>query len=118
MRNIILQRKLSILLPDMEHSIFETNRTALQSICEKYRVLKLFAFGSVTTARFDYDKSDLDLMVELEHMPPIQKGEYLMAIWNELEQLFGRKVDLLTDQPIKNPYFRSEVFSTRQLITI
>jgi hypothetical protein len=90
----------------------------LQSICEKYRVSKLFAFGSVTTARFDYDKSDLDLMEELEHMPPIQKGEYLMAIWSELEQLFGRKVDLLTDQPIQNPYFRSEVFSTRQLITI
>jgi len=57
----------------MEHSIFETNRTVLQSICEKYRVSKLFAFGSVTTARFDYDKSDLDLMVELEHIPPFRK---------------------------------------------
>jgi predicted nucleotidyltransferase len=33
-----------------------------------------------------------------------------------VDRLFGRPVDLVTEQSIRNPYFRREVESTRQLI--
>ena len=33
-----------------------------------------------------------------------------------LERLFGRPVDLGTEQSIRNPYFRREVEATRQLL--
>ncbi len=33
-----------------------------------------------------------------------------------VERLFGRPVDLVTEESIRNPYFRSEVESTRQLV--
>lgn len=77
---------------------------------------KLYAFGSVLTERFDEDRSDLDFLVELAPMPPIEKGETLMSLWDALEELFERKVDLLTDQPIKNPYLKRSIDQTKQLV--
>ena len=97
-------------------NIIEKHIEQLNAICEKYGVDKLFAFGSVVTERFDLDKSDLDFFVEMTAMPPLERGEKLMDLWTALEKLFGRKVDLLTDQPIKNPYFKKSVEATKRLI--
>lgn len=97
-------------------AIIKTHFDELTELCERFRVDKLFAFGSVVTNRFDPQASDLDLIVELEAMPPVEKGEMLIGLWDALEKLFGLKVDLLTDQPIKNPYLRQEVEKTKRLI--
>ena len=88
----------------------------LQALCEKYRVVRLYAFGSVLTDRFHPRWSDVDLQVVLEPMPPLERGGNLNHLWHDLQDLFGRQVDLLTDQPIENPYFREELDSTKQLI--
>ena len=88
----------------------------LTALCHRFGVVRLYAFGSVVTDRFDPDKSDLDLLVELEEMPPLDRGETLINLWDALEELFVRKVDLLTDQPIQNPYLRAQVHRTKQLI--
>lgn len=97
-------------------AIIKTHFDELTELCERFRVDKLFAFGSVVTNRFDPQASNLDLIVELEAMPPVEKGEMLIGLWDALEKLFGLKVDLLTDQPIKNPYLRQEVEKTKRLI--
>lgn len=97
-------------------AIIKTHFDELTELCERFRVDKLFAFGSVVTNRFAPQASDLDLIVELEAMPPVEKGEMLIGLWDALEKLFGLKVDLLTDQPIKNPYLRQEVEKTKRLI--
>ena len=97
-------------------SIIAQHFERLTELCEEFRVDRLFAFGSVVTKRFNPQTSDLDLIVELEPMPPIEKGETLINLWEALENLFERKVDLLTDQPIKNPYLRRNVEKTKQLI--
>ncbi len=88
----------------------------LQALCEKYRVVQLYAFGSVLTERFHPRWSDVDLQVVLEPMPPMETGRNLNQLWQELEDFFKRKVDLLSDQPIENPYFREELEDTKQLI--
>ena len=88
----------------------------LREVCQLHRVDKLYAFGSVLTERFDENRSDLDFLVELAPLPPIEKGETLMNLWDALEELFERKVDLLTDQPIKNPYLKRSIDQTKQLI--
>ena len=94
----------------------EKRMPQLQALCEKYRVARLYAFGSVLTDRFHPRWSDLDLQVVLEPMPPLERGETILALWDDLEDLFEKKVDLLTDQPIENPYFKEEVDNTKQLI--
>lgn len=95
---------------------FTDNQEALIGLCEKFRVSKLYVFGSAAKNKFDMETSDIDLMVELEPMPPIEKGEALMSLWDAFEDLFSRKVDLLTDQPIRNPYLRQSIEETKRLI--
>jgi len=89
---------------------------AIIEICERHHVLKLYVFGSVITAKFDPDRSDIDLIVELAPMPSEEKGEHLLDLWDELEELFQRKVDLLTDQPIKNTFLKKNIEKTKLLI--
>lgn len=86
------------------------------SLCEKHNVSKLFAFGSVVSDKFSNSRSDIDLYVELLPMSAIERGQALMDLWDQLELLFGCKVDLLADQPIRNIYFLTELEKTKQLI--
>jgi uncharacterized protein len=98
------------------HKIISENLDNIVQICEKYNVTRLYVYGSVVTEKFSDESSDLDLLVELEPMPVIDRGEKLIQFWDELENLFHRKVDLLTDQPIKNQYFKAQVEKTKKLI--
>lgn len=86
------------------------------SLCKAHNVKKMYAFGSAITPRFDAGKSDVDIMVEINENDPLQKGEKLLSLWDKLEDFFKRKVDLLTDQPIKNPYLKSSIERTKILI--
>ena len=107
-----LQTKRNMDLP----KIIEENLDKIIEICHKFGVKKIYAFGSVITNRFDPEKSDLDFVVEMEEMPPLIRGEKLIALWEALEDLFYRKVDLITDQSIKNPYLRANINKTKRLI--
>jgi predicted nucleotidyltransferase len=97
-------------------NLIEENKKALFDICIKYQVEKMYAFGSVLTNQFNSDKSDVDLVVELKPLPVFEKGEKLISLWDELENLFKRKVDLLTDQPIRNAVFKQQIERTKKLI--
>ena len=88
----------------------------LTQLCEQYRVEKLYVFGSVITERFNPLTSDIDLIVELQPRPPTEYGGALIDFRIDLEALFERKVDLLSDQPIKNIIFKRVVERTKQLI--
>lgn len=84
--------------------------------CKSHNVKYLYAFGSSITDKFDIEKSDIDLVVEIDEIDPIQRGEKLISLWDYFELFFNRKVDLLTDSAIKNPYLRKSIDSTKILI--
>lgn len=86
------------------------------SVCQKHKVKYLYAFGSSVNDRFDYDKSDIDLLVEIDEVDPVERGEKLISLWDTFERFFHRKVDLLTDSSIRNPYLRKSIDSTKILI--
>lgn len=96
--------------------VLKDNIHSLIEICERHQVSKLFVFGSVITGEFDLEESGIDLIVELAQMSPEEKGDHLIDLWDELEALFQKKVDLLTDQPIKNPFLKESVEKTKLLI--
>ena len=102
---------------EIEHiPILKDNIQSLVEICKRHHVSKLFVFGSAISGKFDATHSDIDLVVELLPMPPEEKGEHLLELWDELEVLLQRKVDLLTDQPIKNPFLRKDIEQSKRLI--
>ncbi len=88
----------------------------LIALCERHGVARLYAFGSSVTDRFDEVTSDVDLLVELPTADPLQRGETLLVLWEEMETLFGRRVDLLTPESVRNPYLSKSIEQTRILL--
>ncbi len=98
-------------------AIVEQRKTALVELCRRYRVERLYLFGSAVLGHFDVRRSDLDFLVRFSDREPT--GEYAdryLGFAEALERLFDRPVDVITEESIHNPYFRSEVESTRQLL--
>ncbi len=92
----------------------EYDEAALVQICQRWHIRELKLFGSQARGDARPD-SDVDLMVSFdEGMAP---GLFrFTGLIEELEQLYGKHVDLLTDQPIRNPYRRASI--ERDLISI
>jgi hypothetical protein len=86
------------------------------ALCKTHKVKKLYAFGSSTNDRFKPKESDIDLLVEIDDDDPIERGEKLLSFWDRIESFFNRKVDLLTDSSLRNPFLRKSIDSTKVLI--
>ena len=80
-------------------NLIEKNIQKIAALCKKHKVSQLFVFGSILTGRFN-DGSDIDL-IDFKY---------------SLEDLFGREVDLLEEQTIKNPYLKKNLDATKMLI--
>lgn len=87
-----------------------------KNLCQDHKVKYLYAFGSSITENFNEDTSDIDLIVEIDEPDPIEKGEKLISLWNNFESFFQRKVDMLTETSIKNPFLKREINSKKLLI--
>ena len=85
--------------------LIERHIKSIAALCRKYKVNRLFVFGSVLTDRFN-DGSDIDMVVE-DYFDNYFDFKY------SLQDLFGREVDLVEEQTIRNPYFRKSVDSTK-----
>ncbi|HEY9116065.1 MAG TPA: nucleotidyltransferase domain-containing protein [Bacteroidales bacterium] len=85
-------------------------------LCQAHHVKYLYAFGSSTTEKFNPQKSDIDLLVEVDFSDPIERGEKLISFWDRLEIFFNRKVDLLTESSLRNPFLRKSIDSSKVLI--
>ena len=83
--------------------LIETNIQKIAALCKKYKVNKLFVFGSILTNRFN-DNSDVDLVVSFNKAEVSDYFDNYFDFKYALEELFGREVDLLEEQTIKNPY--------------
>ncbi len=95
--------------------LIELNIEKIRALCKKYKVAKLWVFGSVLTPRFN-DKSDIDFSVVFHYDQIHDLFLTFFDFIEELQQLLGRKVDLVDETAVKNPYFRSELDATKQLI--
>jgi len=96
--------------------IIEKNKIRLNEIFRRHRIEKAYLFGSAAKDNFE-SNSDIDLYVEIsEGIEPAERGELLWSLYDELGKLFKRKIDLVTGQSLRNPYFIEELEETKQLI--
>ena len=97
-------------------TLIKEKYTDFVDLCRSHKVDKIYAFGSSITDHFDPNTSDIDLVVKIDIEDPADRGEALLSLWDKLEALFKRKVDLLTEDSIRNPYLRSNIDRTKKLI--
>ncbi len=85
----------------------DVSTTALAEICRRYGVRRLALFGSA--ARGDPEPGDIDLIAAIEAPTASAYAERYLALREDLESLFDKPVDLLTDAALANPFLRTRV---------
>jgi len=85
----------------------------IAAICKAFSIKKLHLVGSAARGD-DTPESDVDLVVEFG--PFESPLHQYMDSKAAFENLFGRKVDLIEEKGIKNPYFRKSLHEDKVLI--
>ncbi len=95
--------------------IVSDNKQQLIDLCYKYSVKSMYVFGSVCTENFN-NESDIDILIAFDNLSIEQYTDNYFELHYKLEALFGRKIDLLTEKSLSNPYFIQSLENTKQLI--
>lgn len=87
-------------------------REQIAELCRRYHVRELSIFGSAVREDFR-DDSDFDFLVEFD--PNVSIGIEFIRLGHELEDLLGRKVDLVSKRALR-PRWRENVLASARLL--
>ena len=96
-------------------NIVEKNIDRLKRLCERYKVAKLYVFGSVISNRFNKE-SDIDFLVTFDKIDLEDYADNYFDLKFSLEDLFNRNIDLLEEKAIKNPFLKKTIDNSKELI--
>jgi len=87
----------------------------LKQLCNTYSVKSMYVFGSVCTDKFN-EKSDIDFLISFKNLSIEEYTDNYFDLHYKLQDMFSRKIDLLTENSLSNPYFIKGIEQTKQLI--
>lgn len=87
---------------------------AIAAFCRKWKVREFSLFGSVIRDDFGPD-SDVDVLVSFEENSGIGLWE-MSDMKDELEEMFGRKVDLVEKEGLRNPFRKHSILNGREVL--
>lgn len=93
-------------------------QAAIADFCQRWKIQEFYLFGSVLRHGFRPD-SDIDVMVQFA--ADARWRFEIVDMKQELEKIFGRKVDLLTKKSIEqseNWIRRQEILETARLVYV
>ncbi len=96
--------------------IIEKNIKYIIELCKKYHVKTLFVFGSVTNESFNEKSSDIDFLVQFLPIDLYHYFDNYMTLKIKLEKKFNRKIDLIEEQTLKNPYLIASINQQKKMI--
>lgn len=86
----------------------------IAAFCRRWKVVEFGLFGSALRDDFNAG-SDIDVLVTFA--PEAQVSLFDLAQMQiELESLFGRPVDILEKDALRNPFRKREILKTAQVI--
>jgi len=96
-------------------NIIEQKRKAIEALCKKHHVASLDVFGSVLTGKFN-EQSDIDFLVTFGKVDLKHYADNLYELMESLEKLLGRKVDLISEKKLTNPYLIKSINRNRMKV--
>lgn len=90
------------------------DREELERFCRKWRIRELSIFGSALREDFG-PESDLDFLVSFEPDVPLDILD-ILDMKEELEARYGRSVDVVEKEALRNPWRKREILRTREII--
>jgi hypothetical protein len=84
----------------------------INKLCQKHKVKKLYLFGSACTSKFN-SGSDIDFLISFDEVPLLDYADNYFDLQEALEKTLNRRVDLVVEKSIKNPYLKNIVERTK-----
>ena len=86
----------------------------IEKFCGRWKIHELALFGSILTDEFT-DDSDVDILVTFT-----SDASWSLLDWadmtDELEAIFGRPVDLVEKEGLRNPFRRKAILSSAEVV--
>lgn len=98
----------------MSQARIDVPEEKIRGFCRKWRVRELALFGSVLSDAFRPD-SDVDVLISVEDDAELSTFDLLDMV-DELRGIFGREVDLLEKEALRNPFRRYSILSNREVL--
>lgn len=96
--------------------IIENKKEELTRLCKLLSIERMDAFGSAVSGEFS-ETSDIDLLISFSDKLSVEEyTDNYFTLHYKLRELFGRKVDIVTNRSLSNPYFIESINKTRALI--
>lgn len=96
--------------------IINKKRAELIKMCTLYKIRRMYVFGSVLTKEFD-ENSDIDFIISfIENISIEEYTDNYFALHSKLKKLFNRKIDLVTEATLSNPYFIDSINESKELL--
>lgn len=90
------------------------DREKIAAFCRRWKITEFALFGSVLRDDFRPD-SDVDVLVAFA--PDSQRSLHDFEMMElELQDLFGRTVDLVQKRLLRNPFRRHHILTNRQVL--
>ena len=86
----------------------------IADFCQRWKVVELALFGSVLRDDFRPD-SDIDVLITFQPDAPWSLWD-LFDMREELHQMFGRDIDLVEKDALRNPFRRHEILRTYKVV--
>ncbi|MGX1023038.1 nucleotidyltransferase family protein [Flavobacterium sp. CS20] len=97
--------------------LITNKKEKLNKLCLEYDVKTMHIFGSAITENFS-KHSDIDILVSFKAISIEKYTDNYFDLHAHLEQLFNRKVDLITENSLSNPFFIESIEKTKKLLYV
>ncbi len=96
--------------------LITAKKAEIATLCRQHHVRRLDVFGSAARgADFDPAKSDIDFLVEFDPSNADHMTLHsFLGLKDSLEALFGRPVDLVEPNAVRNPYIKASIEHSRE----
>jgi predicted nucleotidyltransferase len=90
----------------------------IQHVCKKHHVLSLYLIGSATKEDKFIASSDIDFLYRFkkEEINEMDYADNYFSLLFTLQDLLNRKVDLVAEDKMHNPYFIDSINKAKQIV--
>ena len=99
-------------------ALIEQQRPEVAALCSRFGVQSLEVFGLAADGAFDPAHSHIDFLVEFLPDDAGKLFDSYFELQQSLEQLFARKIDLVTTPALENPDVIAVVNQSRQIVYV
>lgn len=98
------------------NKLISENIDELKKLCKSHDIKRMYAFGSVLNENFS-SQSDIDLLISFDENLSIEKyTDNYFELHYKLKDIFNRKIDLVTEKSLSNPYLIDSINKNKILL--